>query len=243
MTAIPKSPKSEELLKQLLIMPTDLTATESLLKEKNYGSDEVSRAGYDYAEYCWSECADYIDSHYDEFCCSRAKNISGIHSTKMLEVFKLLLKYGLNPNAICEGESIMSCVSSVYNGYVAADTLALLIENGGDPHSIIDGEDLFRYTDFRVMFDAFNMENRAFYDSVVHCWFVMLGYSDNQYNGRELVTVFTERRSECDLDDFKISDLKDHRNYTFAITNVPGRGNNWSLHIIDKRTFWEVARL
>lgn len=243
MSAIPKSKESEELLNQLLILPTDFPAIEKLLKEKNYSSDVVSRAGYDYAEYCWSECGAYFDEHYDEFRYSGAKDIPNIHSTKMLEVFELLLKHGLNPNAVCEGESIMSCVSAVYNGYVAADTIALLIEYGGDPNEMVDGEGLFNFIDFNVMFDAFNLENRAIYDSMVHCWFVLLAYLDNQHNGKELVTVFSKRRSECDLEDFKISDLKDHRNYTFGITNVPGRGNDWSLHIIDKRTFWEVARL
>ena len=37
--------------------------------------------------------------------------------------------------------------------------------------------------------------------------------------------------------------LKEHQNYTFGISNVPGRGENWSLHIFDRRTFFEVARL
>ena len=50
MSAIPKSKESEELLNQLLILPTDFPAIEKLLKEKNYSSDVVSRTGYDYAE-------------------------------------------------------------------------------------------------------------------------------------------------------------------------------------------------
>ena len=243
MTAIPKSPRSEELLTQLLVLPTDLSAIESLLREKNYTSDEISRAGYDYAESCRYEVLDYKDNHFEEFWYSESKVIPGLISTNMLQVFELLLKYGLDPNAVCDGETVIGCTANVYNGYVAADTLALLMEHGGDPHISVDGESLFDQIDFAVMFDAFEQGNRKFYDATVHCWFVLLGYSDNQRQGKELVTVFSGRRSECNLDDFKLSDLKNHRNYTFAITNVPGRGENWSLHIIDKRTFWEVARL
>ena len=67
MTAIPKSPRSEELLTQLLVLPTDLSAIESLLREKNYTSDEISRAGYDYAESCRYEVLDYKDNHVEEF--------------------------------------------------------------------------------------------------------------------------------------------------------------------------------
>ena len=44
-------------------------------------------------------------------------------------------------------------------------------------------------------------------------------------------------------ENFKISDLKKHRNFTFCLSNVEGRGEKWSLHIIDSRTRWEVARL
>ena len=243
MTAIPKSPRSEELLKQLLILPTDLSAIESLLREKNYSSDEISRAGYDYAESCCYEFLDYSNQYFDDFLHLEAKTLSGLLSTNMPEVFRLLLKYGLNPNAICEGETVLESVTLVYNGYTAADTVALLIEHGGDPTLEIDGECLLEQIDFNVMFDAVEQANRTFYDATVHCWLVLLGYTGNQHRGRELVSVFRKRRGECDLDDFKISDLKDHRNYTVAITNVPGRGEDWSLHIIDKRTFWEVARL
>ena len=243
MKSIPRTPESDELLKELLILPFNFSSIKKLLKEKNYSSDIVSRAGYDYTEYCWSECISYYENHYDEFRYSEAKIIPDIHSAKMPEIYELLLNHGLNPNAVCEGESIMRCASTVYNGYVAADTLALLIEHGGDPYENADGEGLFESIDFDVMFDAANLENRAIYDSIVHCWFVLLAFLDNRCDGKELVTIFCERRSKCNLDDFKISDLKNHRNYTFAITNVPGRGDNWSLHIIDKRTHWEVARL
>lgn len=42
---------------------------------------------------------------------------------------------------------------------------------------------------------------------------------------------------------FDIHELRNHRNFTFGLSWVPCRGKNWSLHIFDKRTLWEVARL
>lgn len=53
-----------------------------------------------------------------------------ILSSNMPQVFDLLLEYGLDPNAVCEGETVLSSVSSVYNEYIAADTLALRMEHG-----------------------------------------------------------------------------------------------------------------
>lgn len=61
----------------------------------------------------------------------------------MPQVFDLLLKYGLDPNAVCEGETVLSSVSSVYNEYIAADTMALLMEYGGNPNLVVSGERLF----------------------------------------------------------------------------------------------------
>ena len=243
MSVLLKTKQSDELLKFLMEHSSDLPAIDRFLKGQSYSRDTISRAGYDYAETCCYECIDYKDDHFEEFWYSESKVIPGLISTNMPQVFELLLKYGLDPNAVCDGETVIGCTASVYNGYVAADTLALLMEHGGDPHISVDGECLFDQIDFAVMFDAFEQGNRKFYDATVHCWFVLLGYSDNQRQGKELVTVFSKRRSECNLEDFKLSDLKNHRNYTFGISNVPGRGENWSLHIIDKRTFWEVARL
>ncbi len=66
-----------------------------------------------------------------------------ILSSNMPQVFDLLLKYGLDPNAVCEGETVLSSVSSVYNEYIAADTMALLMEHGGNPNLVVSGELLF----------------------------------------------------------------------------------------------------
>ncbi len=37
--------------------------------------------------------------------------------------------------------------------------------------------------------------------------------------------------------------LRNHRDYTFGLSHVPCYGEKWSLHIFDKQTMWEVARL
>lgn len=243
---IARSEESEELLKKLTELHRDPTAIEKLLQEKGYSPDAVSRAGFDYARTCWENCEYYHNKHFEELRYSESKPVPDSYSANMLQVFKLLLKYGLDPNAVCEdkcgSDTVLSCVEYIFNEYVAADTLALLIEHGGDPYKNVSDESLFEEVNFDVFFGAFNMEDRSIYDSIVHCWFVLLGYSDKAGNSKDLLTAFGKRQCDCDLEDFRISDLRQHRNYTFGISNVPGRGENWSLHIFDKRTRWEVAR-
>ena len=239
---IQKSEESEELLAHLLVIPPDLSAVESLLKDKQYNTAVISRAGYDFADHCFEEdryCEEEYRKHqYEDAVLDTSRN-----SAYLPQVIELLLKYGLDPNAICENDNIMSAVKYVVNEYVAADTLALLFEHGGKTHLSVDGFNLACDLDFGIMFDAFNLRDRRAYDSMVHCWFVLLGYSNNMIRDKEAVTVFSEQRCDCALENFKISDLKQHRNYYFGISNVSSRGEDWSLHIFDKRTRWEVARL
>lgn len=238
---IQKTPQSDELLQVLLTHSADLAEIENNLKLKKYSGDEVSRAGYDYADVCWSDCLEYFDKCSEEECCSDSVFIPNILSSNMLQIFDLLLKYGLDPNAVCDGETILSCVSTVYNEYVAADTMALLIEHIEDPN-VVNGEYLFDEIDFEVMFDAFEQKNRRVYDSIVHCWFVLIGYGIGIDNDKKL-NVFARRRLECNLPEFNLEDLKYHRNYYYGLSNIYERGEDWSLHIFDKRTRWEVARV
>ena len=240
--SIPKSEKSEKILQVLLTLPTDLSAIEDLLNSKEYTSDEISRAGYDYADECSRECLDYFDDHYDEKCYSDSVIIPDILSSNMYQIFELLLKYGLNPNAICDDGLLMSRIADVYNEYLATDTLALLLENGGDPDLIVDDENLFESIDFDVVFGAIEMDTRRIYDSLILCWLVLLGHGAGKEK-MDSIDIFAKRHYECDLPDFKIEDLKNHRNYYYGISNVAGHGENWSLHIFDKRTTWEVLRL
>lgn len=236
---IEKTEKSEELLKMLSALPPDFSKIEKALSENQYTVNDISRAGYDFASNCWADCLD--NSNEQEESYSEAKFIPNLNSSFMLPVFELLLKYGLDPNAICDGESLMSAVAYVFNEYTAADTLALLLKHGGNPKIFDSEESLLDKIDFDVVFGSYEQYNRAVYDSWVHCWFVLLGYSENESHGEPLVTVFEDQ--PCEFGKFEISDLINHRNYTFGISNVPERGEKWSLHIFDKRTHFEVARL
>lgn len=242
--------KANELFERLMQMPPNLDSIEESLKAGEYSPEEISMAATEYTDNCMIEVEFYDDGNYvDE---DIAKLLPGEvlenHVSRYLyDVVSLLLPYGLDPNAVYGGKfekiNIMAEMRFAGSGYIPADTLALLLENGGDPNLRVDGIGIFDDLDFDVCFGAIEQEIRPRYDALVHCWFVMLGYGatikDKDGNPIPL-EVFPEYFTGKPFD---ISKLKNHRNYTFGLTHVPNRGEGWCLHIFDKRTLWEVARM
>lgn len=242
MYEILETPNSNQLLQFLLENYKDIESIEVFLKSNSFSADAVSRAGFDFATNCFLEDVEYYYECSETELRSEPKLIPDLCSSNLYQVFELLIKYGLNPNAVCDDTSIMREVAYVINEYVAADTLALLIEHGGNPDLEILNRSVLSEIDFKVIFDAIEQNNRRSFDALVHCWMVLLGYSQIARDG-SYVDIFPERHSDTELEEFKIEDLKEHRNYYFGISTVPGRGESWSLHIFDKRTNWEVMRL
>lgn len=227
--------KQAVLLEKLNTIPPNLDEIDTLIKGGDYTKDDISLIG-----------TAFIDDYYVVFDTTDSGGYIRIEPQALYvyEIVKLLLQHGLNPNAIYEDTNIMSSMQYISTPYVAADTLALLLENGGNTSLEIDGMRIVEDLDFAVIFDAFNQEIRSSYDSLVHCWFVMLGYGARLRDGSLPVDLFDVYDEDyIGRKPFDISKLKDHQNCTFGISNVPGRGENWSLHIFDKRTFYEVARL
>lgn len=227
--------KQKCLYDKLNKVPPDLEAAEGVINGGGYSVDDISMVG-----------AAYMKDYYVNFEAADPDHYTRVEpqAPYVYDVVKLLLEHGLDPNAVYGDTNIMSDLLYVSTPYVAADTLALLLEHGGRTDLVVDGVSIFDDLDFDIVFDAFNQEIRSSYDSTVHCWFVMLGYGARLRDGSLPVDVFDVYDEDyLNKKEFDISLLKDHKNYIFGISNVPGRGESWSLHIFDKRTFYEVARL
>lgn len=242
--------KANELFERLMQIPPDLASIEESLKAGEYSAEEISMVAAEYSGYCMIEVEFDDDGNYvdKEIAKLLPGEVLENHVSRYLyDVVSLLIPYGLDPNAVYGGKfdetNIMAEMQFVGNGYIPADTLALLLENGGDPNLRVDGIRIFDDIDFAVCFDAIGQDIRTSYDALVHCWFVMLGYgataTDRDGNPIPL-EVFPEYFTGKPFD---VSKLKNHRNYTFGLTHVPNRGEEWCLHIFDKRTLWEVARM
>ena len=221
-----------EYMKRFFLVPVEL---EMILQDNRYPADIVTRAAIRYAE----ECSDEDDEGTET-------GTGTCLSEGLPSIISLLLSYGLEPNAVYNDDdgwgdrNIMEAVCGVDTGFAAADTLALLLEHGGDPNLVLDGEPLFEQVDFDVIFGAAEQGNRQRYAALVHCWLVLIGYGGKLSDGKLPLDVFPKYDSD---EEFNCSELREHRNYTFCLSHVPGRGEAWSMHIFDRRTLWEIARL
>ena len=183
------------------------------------------------------ECFDErLEEDYETHRFMEPVVIPDLHSTFLVDVVRLLLEYGLNPNAVYDDTNIMSLLMYIDNESLAAGTLALLLEHGGNTDLVVDGVGLFSDIDFMVMFDSVEQYDRRTYDALVHCWLVYIGYGAKLQDGIEPVDIvgYCGMNREYELKDFELSDLKEHRNYTFGLSSVPNRGDNWSLQIFDR---------
>lgn len=234
---LPINEKSQRLLDTLMTIPPDFAAAEKLLQQECFSSDEVTKVAMRYADECFLDIADTFRTNPDDrISFSDFMPPPGVvprlHSTYLYDVVKLLLDYGLDPNAIIDEDNIMEMLLYVDNEYVAADTMALLLEHGGNPNLSVDGESVFQQVDFGIWFDAVELYIRWRYDAWVHTWMVLLAYGCEGSG----IKVFREYNSDALFD---LKKLKDHHNYYFGLSYENG---DRMIHIYDKKTFWEVAR-
>lgn len=211
----------------------EISQLKTLLEGHDFTADEVSEAAYHYVDKC---CNDLMDieglSLYEGF----GEIVPGWPSSHMVEAVQLLLEYGLNPNVIYGDENIMTVLKFIDNGYIAADTLSLLLSHGGNPLLVVDGVTILDDTGFYIFFDLVNIEDRVRYDALVHYWMVLVGFC---------AAAKIENIDIKPCGSFDLSNLKNHRNYYFGAVDKwenPERSiYNCDLYIFDRRTNKAVA--
>ena len=180
---------SETLFHLFMELPPNLDDIERVL-EGNYCTKEcIGETFCKFAEECFCEYSEFTERH------NREPLDEEIHSTYIFPICELLLKYGLDPNyvfgEITDESNIMYEIYWIDKPYVAADTLRLLLENGGDPLLEVDGESVWQLSDFDIWFDvshgyARQKEYLFKFDSCFHFWLVLRGYlSDEEAKFKE----------------------------------------------------------
>ncbi|MBQ8267437.1 MAG: hypothetical protein IJZ21_03540 [Clostridia bacterium] len=235
--ALQLTEQCNKLLDLLLLLPPKIEDAEKLIQSQNYTSEELTQVAISYMEKCRFEISDARLENEIDLKTNSLGTLEGFHSSYLYTVLQLLLRYRIDINAVYEVDTchynLMSSVMWIDNGYVAADSMRLLLENGGDPNLIVGDESVYDEFTFDIFFGAVEQEKRWLYDSWVHTWFVLLGF------GGEGVEV--ELFKEYDKEElFSLHKLRDHRNYDFCLS----RGEKGpDIHIFDKETFWKVACL
>lgn len=175
--------KTEVFCDLLESLPPDFEKIEKELKNNSYTSEEVTVSFGKFCDSCFCEYSDFI--YYKR----RKPYNHELHSTYAYDICELLLKYGLDPNLKYEDDVVFSCnvmdaVYSIDKPYIAADTLKLLLENGGDWNLWIESETFYEMVDFDIWFDdtlGFATEEnfKDKFDCQFHCWLVLKGFIAN----------------------------------------------------------------
>lgn len=204
------------------------------LASGEYTADDISAAGYRYVYDCCF--LDFNDGRQKPRR-KRGTLLQGYCSSHMLEALKCLLDYGLDPNALYgepgEQGNIMSELRYVENGYLAADSLALLLDHGGNPSIKINGVALVRDVNMDFDFGLNEQIDRTSYDALVHYWMVLVGYGAKLEDGRESIDM-------CPGHD--VSELKKHRDFYYGAIHSHGVDYHMEICIFSKHTNWEIGR-
>ncbi len=227
--------KSRELFDLLFQSPPKFEDAEKLVKSEKHTSEELTKVAINFAEQCRFEISNALFEKEITPQTNPLGIVEGYCSAYLYKVLEFLIQYGIDANAVFENDrnyyNLMSSVMWVDNGYVAADSMGLLLENGGNPNLLVDDESVFDEFTFDVFFGAIEQEKRRLYECWVHTWFVLLAFGGDYGEG----SLFKEYGKD---ELFALHKLKDHRNYAFCLS----RGADGPIvRIFDKDTFWEVA--
>lgn len=237
--------KSEQALLELLMeIPPKLEVAESQIRKTGLDQESITKVGIRYVGACFFEFGDTMagKDEYEQYIKeNRATMIAPkLHSTYLYDVAKFLLGYGLNPNTIFEFAhsqyNIMDQLHFVDNEYLAADTMRLFLEHGGNPNLIVDGKSIFEQIDFDIWFGSYEQYDRWRYDQWVHVWMVMVAFGGEIAGKGPMVETFKEYESN---EMFDLSKLRDHRNYYYGLSI---ENEERALHVYDKETFWKVVQ-
>lgn len=235
---LPLNEKEQVLLDLLLEMPPLYDAAEKHIRCADMNAESITKVAVRYAEECYGEGVDYLSEQGEGGCFDMPPQdgLPGLHSTYIVEVIRLLLKYGADPNAVFQTEwgdcNLMEEIALIDNGYLGVDALVLLLERGGDPGI------LFEDAAFDIWFGSVEQKTRWLYDIWVHQWMVLCAFG-----GKSEDKQWPRWMKGYDEDGhygivFDVKRLKEHRNFSFCLSFEDGER---TLHIFDKKTFWKVA--
>ena len=223
------SDKTERLLSMLMELPPKLEEVEKELQSNEYTSEEVTLVACKFAENCFCECRNF------EWENERKPEKAEVHSSYIYPICEMLLKYGLDPKLVL-GEkhsetNIIYELRYVDNMYKGAETIRLMLENGGSTQTEIDNESIFSMIDFDVVFDVVELDDKELFDKEFRIWLLMIGYGAENNTGK------------CPLDIVGGYDIENFKEFEKFSYKIEFSEKDWTMHIFDNEINKEVARL
>ncbi len=177
-----------------------------------------------------------FEIHEFDYTEERKPSPENLVTTNWERLFELFIKYGLLPNLIYTTDGInyynvMQEIRHIDNGDVAPIIIRNLMECGGDPNLVIDGESLFHEIDFDIIFDIVELDNKRLFDIEFKIWLVLMGYGGCVENRECPVKL----KDGCAIEMFK-----NFEDFDYAIEWIP---KEWIMHIFRKDNGEEVAIL
>lgn len=163
------------------------------------------------------------------------KYIEEVGSHALVQIIRILLDNGLDPNAYAKGETmnVFGALRYVDQPFLAAACMRLLLEAGADPFMKINdaGECFFVELDSDICTDI-GLCPDDMVQSWVQCWFVLIGYGARP-----------EKMAPFQLDlGHSYDELKNFEYYDWVIQFDQEKKKN-VMHIIDIRTGEEIGTL
>ncbi len=211
--------KTEYLLELCHKPESNIAEIEQYLNESGFNPEETTHLLFR-----------FLEEYAYHFECPRPLP-DDLIEPKLIEVFKVFSKYGLQPNLIINELNIMQVIRHIYYGNTAPVLVRMLLEHGLDPNLEVDGETIFEELDFDIVFDVVELENKALFNIEFKVWLVMMGYGGTIQGGRCPVEL---------KNGYEIEMFKRFENFDYEIEFLK---KDWIMHIFNKESGEEVAIL
>ena len=221
-----------ELIKLFSAIPPDWDTIRDILYKHSFTKEELAEIAYEATDQCFCEYQDAVEKF-------KYKNIviQNLHGYYIVEILRLLLNYGLDPNVCIGTDNALWNAQYIDFPNAGAAVMRLLLEHGGNPNLVLPDSDgtfyggaewsLLEDVDLDVLEDARDYG----LDFSVQCWMVLAAFGKTFRDGTPAVTMLNGNNIEI---------LKEFERFDYKVEMIDRYYYN--LCIFNKETSEEVAK-
>ena len=199
----------EKLVKMCLEYDPDFNTIGLYIKHKALSPEILTEAAYEIIDIIM-----YVD--FD----------SAKHLAPLMELF---LSHGMSPDAVHDGEVLMSLFRFIHKDYAGADALSVFLEYGGNPDIQPENDGVTLLSDILGDISIGAFDDGESEDGALHCMLVATGYGGKLTNGNTVKM----------LDGYDKSILKNHKLFDCKV--VKDDNGEVYVHAVMKKSGKTVA--